>query len=211
MASSSRDRNRSSQGPAGLNRPRHVPNVYERRKEFSNDDPPSFRPEGYESPYNITKEGDRIQIWWEGNDEFFEGTVRNIRGDGKRRVEYDDGEVMYHLLSREVYTLIDAALERVLADRFGPDERRHMSKTTPVYYPRLADYLEVGHRVKIYRHEMKKWYLGLAISKDERGRFRIAFDNSDKQWLRMKDETFRFIEESATVVHTLLIEECLGE
>ena len=190
---------------------RQILNRYEGRNELTSDDPPSVRPYGYKSPFLMTQEGDKIQVWWEGDDKFYNATVGHMRRDGKRRVEYDDGDVRYHYLDREVFILVGAAMERVLAECFPQDARRQLNCDEPIHYPLLADFVEVGHRVQIFWLETSTWYRGIVTERDASGKFNVTYDHGHRAVLRMKDETFRFVEESAAVAHTRLVLEFLGD
>ena len=182
-----------------------VCNKNEQPEDSLDDDLPSVLPEGYKSPHLSVQEGDEIKVWWEGDDKFYKGIARNLRTDGKRRVEYIDGEVVYHLLNRELFVLVGKALERFLANCFPSDAQRYKKSSEPVKYPKLADFLEVEHRVKVYWPLMSDWYKGVISAKDADGCFHVAYDDGDKEILRMENETFRFIGKCAPVAYSRLL------
>lgn len=125
----------------------------------------------------------RIEVWWPLEKQYFPGKLTNQRDDDCWKVEYDDGDQEWILLSRERFRLLhpEGTLEA------QEQEEKKM----------LLDRVRVGNRVEVYWEPYNLWYAG-TVKDIELGRteeYLIAYDTKNETWEDLFQEEFRLLED----------------
>lgn len=109
--------------------------------------------------------GTRVQVFWQDENEWFDGVVRSVDHKGATRcfVRYDDGEEAWE----------DAASIRgaptVTVDLF--DQLQLLSLTNSM----------VGRRAMVYWPSEREWYNG-AVTAVQNAALRVEYDDGDSRW-----------------------------
>ena len=111
--------------------------------------------------------GSRVEVWWEGDSEWYAGTLTEKLEDGKDLIEYDDGE-------EEELDLLEYGKYRLL----------------------VPELIAIGSRVEVLWDDDNQFHSGTVTKNYDQDWWYMEYDDEQIGWINFRETPFAFLKDS---------------